>query len=309
MRGKRRSAGRVIWQTLKSPLGGTSLLILVVLVSMEILFDRIRLYSSTYPATANLLTSFAALAFTGSVVQVVIEDRVADRWREVRDITLKGLNDDLRTARDLLCVATTSQAPFPTDLPEVQEAVKLATASGVDWRSGSQAPALDGIGPLVDSAAWTDLAARILKIATRRMRTGLASWAPLTALARGDHRPLSQAALMADILEAIEFPFHHSRLDESKAVSPTNRGPLCQLWDHASVGFVYVEEEIVRTLHPNRPWTSFARHLLREEAVATLRHWQTKPGSFERETIAWLTVADTSWVPSAQLSTTRSASE
>jgi hypothetical protein len=269
---------------------------------MEVFLDRVRQYSVTHPATSSLLTSFAALAFTASVVQVVIEGRVADRWRHVRDITLKGLNDDLRVARDLLYVATTSEPPFPTDEPEVQRAVKLAKASGVHWQFGSHALAVDGIGQFVDSAAWTDVAAKILRIATRHMRTSLASWAPLTALARGDHRLLSQAALMADLLEAIEFPFHHSRLDESNAVSPTNRQQLCQLWDHAIVGFVYVEEEVVRALHPQRPWTSFARGLLRDETAATLTTWQVRPGSFERDTTEWLDLTTTSWAPA--LSTT-----
>jgi hypothetical protein len=260
-----------------------SLLALIGIAAAEIAWPGARHFFSTYPVSVGLLTGLITLAFTLSIVNQFVEQRAALRWTDVREITLKGLNDEIRTTRDILWTALYGRPPYELN-SRLSAAVDIAEKRGLDWpdRALGLMPALKA---LVPDGQWTQAGAAILRVATQEIREGLVRWAPTTALARGDYRILSPVASLADVIEDLEFPFApHRRVDGS--VAQKYRDPLCELWCHALATCIYVEEKIVRLLNPpvHDGWESRARELLSDEGEAEVNRWHQHAEAFEQTT-------------------------
>jgi hypothetical protein len=286
---KARSLSQATWQAIRKPLGGISLsILLAIIIAENVAPTAFHQLTETHSITFSLLSGFVVLAFTLSVIDAVVENQASQHWRQIRGVTLKGLNDELRTARDILYLTIIGQPPYGTARTPLREAVGLAQLSRVKWQSEVAKLNQRQLGGLVENGDWADFATLTLRIATEQLRAGIAQWVPLTALAKvddDDQEVLSQVALMADVLEALEFPLGRRQRDDSNAVKAAYREQFCQLWSSSIVGFIYVEEEIVRTLDPVRPepWRSQARKLLADDLEGHLNDWQSKKIPFRDE--------------------------
>lgn len=273
------------------PLGLLSLGVLIAIAALEVGSSEVRHTFSTYPVSISLLTFLITLVFTLSVVNRFFEERDERLWEDIRGITLKGLNDEVRATRDILWIALFGRPPYrPAE--QTIPALILAEHSAIVWPSDNFGQASRCIECMVADENWAKTASEILRLATQQIREGLVRWAPMTALARGDYHALSPVARLADVLEALEFPFAIPRMDSTTgSVDFKFREPLRVLWLHAITACIYVEERIVRVLyptgqHPERPkaWISKARELLSEDKVCELDSWLKDSAKFENDT-------------------------
>jgi hypothetical protein len=288
------------WQTMLGylrlvvhPVGLTSLGALVIIALMELEWASARHVFSSYPVTIGLVTGLLTLIFTLSVVNRIIDRRDEIRWQDIRGITLKGLNDEVRATRDILWIAIFGCPAFGVS-KQTEAAYEMAQHSGIVWPDPSPGKAAEQLMLMQSDADWTKTAAGILRLATEQVREGLVRWAPMTALARGDYRVLSPVATLADVLEVMEYPFDNKRRDDGKnCVDAYFHNALCDLWLHAITTCVYVEENIVRTLYPveeypergSDPWTSGGprERMLSVEALDELDGWLKDSAKFRAE--------------------------
>lgn len=248
-----------------------SLAALVALGVLEFKSPTARSYFTRYPVTFGLIAGLLNLIFTLSVVNRIIERRDELRWRDIRNTTLKGLNDEVRATRDVLWVALFGHPPFGPG-QQTEAACKAARGSGVEWPKDPFGPARTQtanaraqIEAMESDADWTQAAAKILRMATEQIREGLVRWAPMMTLAHGDYKALVPVTTLADVLEVMEFPFADKRIANADGhVEEKLHGALRDLWLHAITTFVYAEENIVKALYPRReyperpdePWRS-----------------------------------------------------
>ncbi len=270
---------------LRHPLGLVSLTALVGIAVAEITSVRVRHVFATYPVSVGLLTGLLTLAFTLSIVNQFVLQRAAHRWADVRGITLKGLNDEVRSTRDILWVALFGRTPYEHSSQTATAAADIAKQSNVQWPDKSRG-LFAGLATVLSDGQWTTTGAKILRMATCEIRAGLARWAPTTGLAGGDYHALSPIASLADIVEVLEFPLADSRIDQGDSVAEKYRQPLCILWQHALTTCVYVEENIVRLLDPQGSWFSRAREMLSASDLENLKRWLADATIFERDSIA-----------------------
>jgi hypothetical protein len=88
-----------------NPLGAASAAALIAVWLMEFNWPSAHAWFGKYPVTIGLITGLLNLIFTLSLVNRIIERRDELRWRDIRNTTLKGLNDEVRATRDILWVA------------------------------------------------------------------------------------------------------------------------------------------------------------------------------------------------------------
>jgi hypothetical protein len=269
---------------LRHPLGLISLTALVGIAVAEIASASVRHVFATYPISVGLLTSIVTLAFTLSIVNQFVLQRASYRWADVRGITLKGLNDEIRSTRDMLWIALFGQPPYAPSSRTVSAAADIAKESNIQWPDASRG-LFAGLGAVLSDGQWTQTGAAILRMATRQIREGLARWAPTTGLAGGDYHALSPIASLADIVEVLEFPLAAYRIDQAGSVAEKYRQPLCILWRHALTTCVYVEENIVRLLDPQGHWFSRAREMLSDSDKEDLKRWLTDATIFEKDSM------------------------
>jgi len=246
-RGRTLSAADAV-RLLRQPLGLVSLTALIGIAVAEIAFPGVRRVFAAYPVSVGLLTGLITLAFTLSIVNQFVLQQASYRWADVRGITLKGLNDEIRSTRDLLWIAIFGQ-PLYEPGKTVSAAADIAKESNYQWPDANRGLFV-GLGVVLSDGQWAQTGAAILRMATREIREGLARWAPTTGLAGGDYHALSPIASLADIIEALEFPLAAPRRDKDGCVVEKYRQPLCILWRHALTTCLYVEESIVRLLDP-----------------------------------------------------------
>jgi hypothetical protein len=270
---------------LRHPLGLLSLVAIVGLAVAEIAWQPARHLFVTYPVTMSLLTTLITLAFSLSIVNELVLQRTSRRWADVRGITLKGFNDEIRSTRDLLWIAIFGEPPYRNSNQMVRMAADTAKESGVSWPSEANG-LFTAITKVLSDGHWTKTGAAILEMATCEIREGLAQWAPTANLAGGDYRALSPIASLADIIEVLEFPLARSRWDQACSVADKYRQPLCMLWCHALATCVYVEENIVKVLHAEGGWKSAAREMLSDSETEDLEQWLADPVIFERDTLS-----------------------
>ncbi len=89
-----------------------SLAALIILGVIEFKSPTARTFFGHYPVTFGLIAGVLNLIFTLSVVNRIIQRRDELRWRDIKNTTLKGLNDEVRATRDILWVALFGQPPF-----------------------------------------------------------------------------------------------------------------------------------------------------------------------------------------------------
>jgi hypothetical protein len=276
------------------PVGLISLAFLIAIVVLEFSSPTVRHFFSTYSVSFGILTGLLILIFTLSVVNKLIDKRAEQRWQDIRGITLKGLNDEVRSTRDILWIALSGGPPYGVNAQTTAAHTK-AQHSRVRWQKPETTFGEAGscLSCRLSQRDWTKTASEILRLATEQIREGLVTWAPMTTLARGDYRVLKPVARLADVLEVLEFPFDDRRIDDGTGcVKVKYREPLRALWLHAISTCVFVEENIVRVLypkgeHPERgpeEWESRARELLSEDKVMELDLWLKDPGIFESDT-------------------------
>lgn len=243
------------------PAAVLSLAALVALGVLEFRSPTARTYFARYPVTFGLIAGLLNLIFTLSVVNRIIERRDEIRWRDIRNTTLKGLNDELRATRDILWIALFGHPPFGPG-QQTEAACQAAKDSHVVWPENPFGPARTEtanaraqIEAMESDADWTQAAAKILRMATEQIREGLVRWAPMMTLAHGDYKALVPVTTLADVLEVMEFPFADKRIaDAGGHVEGTFHDPLRDLWLHAITAFVYAEENIVKALYPRREY-------------------------------------------------------
>jgi hypothetical protein len=291
------------WQTVMGylrlvvhPVGLASLGALIAIALMELEWAAARHVFSSYPVTIGLVTGLLTLIFTLSVVNRIIERREEIRWRDIRGITLKGLNDEVRATRDILWVAIFGYPAFGVS-KQTATACDLAKHSGIEWADPSPDKAAEQLMSMQSDLRWTKTAAGILRLATEQMREGLVRWAPMAALARGDYRALSPVASLADVLEVMEFPFDNKRRDDGRScVDVQFHDALRDLWLHALTACVYVEETLVKTIYPEKEYPERApgawiskgprERMLTDEAKGELACWLNDARTFETITRA-----------------------
>ena len=269
---------------LRHPLGLISLTALIGIAIAEITSGSVRHVFATYPISFGLLTGLITLAFTLSVVNQFVLQQATRRWADVRGITLKGLNDEIRSARDLLWVAIFGR-PLYEPGKTVAAAADIAKQSNYQWPDASRG-LFSALSADLSDGQWPRTGAVILRMAIREIREGLARWAPTTGLAGGDYRVLSPIASLADIIEALEFPLATGRLDNDGSVAEKYRQPMCILWRHALTTCLYVEENVVELLDPHGGWYSRAREMLSDSDKEDLKRWLADAAVFERDTTA-----------------------
>ena len=268
---------------LRHPLGLLSLVALIGIAVAEIASEHVRHFFAAYPVSVGLLTGLITLAFTLSIVNQFVLQRASVRWADVRGITLKGLNDEIRSTRDLLWISIFGEPPYDSNSQMVSSAADIANERNVQWPDVANGLFV-GLAAVLCDGQWTQTGAAILRMATRQIREGLARWAPTTGLAGGDHHALSPIASLADIIEVLEFPLAPSRREQGGSVADKYLQPLCVLWRHALTTCVYVEENIVRLLDPGGGWVSRARELLSDYEKEDLKRWLADTATFEKDT-------------------------
>jgi hypothetical protein len=275
------------------PLALLSLLALIAVTLMEFLWPSARHFFSTYPVTIGLITFLLTLIFTLSVVDRFVQKRAEQNWGDIRGITLKGLNDEVRYTRDILWIALFGEPPFGMS-KQTATAVEKANRSRVRWPDKTGHEPGPRLTCLLEDGNWTETAKEMLRLATVQLREGIVRWAPMTALAQGDHKKLTPVAKLADVLEVLEFPFDDRQIDKkTKCIQRKFHEQLQALWLHALTTCVYVEENIVRDLYregefPKRPgvWQSQARRLLSGDGMRDLLCWLEDYGQFKRDTLS-----------------------
>ena len=277
-----------------NPVGAASALALIAVWLMEFNWPSAHAWFGKYPVTIGLITGLLNLIFTVSLVNRIIERRDELRWRDIRNTTLKGLNDEVRATRDILWVALFGEPPFGPSQP-TNLACDKAHDSSVAWSDEHSRDPGTRIWRMERNAGWTILAAQILRLAVERIREGLVQWAPMMALAHGDYEVLVPITVLADVLEVMEFPFVDKRRNDGKGpVDEGFREALHELWLHAITTCVYAEETIVGALYPKReyperpdqPWRSDEprKRMLSEDQVTELGQWLESPGAFKKAT-------------------------
>jgi hypothetical protein len=273
------------------PFGLASLVGLIAVILIEFLWPTARSFFGRYPVTLGIIVGLLNLIFTLSVVNRFIQRRDELRWRDIRGITLKGLNDEVRATRDILWVALFGRPVFGVSR-QTEAACKTAKRSGVKWPKTPLGDASAQILAMESDAHWTTTAAEILRMATEQIREGLVRWAPTMALAGGDYRVMGPVAGLADVLESMGFPFDNKRRNDGKSgIDVKFRWALHDLWLHAMTTCVYVEEDIVRTAYPAHeypdrgpgPWTSVGprEYMLSEKQRTELDAWLKDADKFE----------------------------
>lgn len=280
---RRKERGPSEFATIKllgHPLALLSLIALIGIAAAEIASANVRRVFGEYPVSVGLLTGLITLAFTLSIVNQFVLQRGAVRWQQIRGITLKGLNDEVRCTRDILWIAIFGESKYENNHPMVCDASNIAKNSSFQWLpSGSGL--FVGLSTAVSDGRWTGTGAAILRVATQQLRAGLAQWTPATVLAGGDYRVLSPTARLADVIEVLEYPLRAERRDPADSVDDKYRQPLCTLWRHALTTCVYVEEDIVRVLYPERhDWISKAREMLSDSDLEDLAGWLVRQPPF-----------------------------
>lgn len=270
---------------LRHPLGMVSLAALIGITVAEIASASVRHVFSTYPVSVGLLTGLITLAFTLSIVNQFVLLQASHRWSDVRGITLKGLNDEIRATRDMLWIALFCQPPYEPSSRTVSAAAAIAKESNIQWPDASEG-LFAGLGAVLSDGQWPETGAKVLRLATREIREGIARWAPTTGLAGGDYHALSPIASLADIVEVLEFPLAVFRRDQAGSVAEKYRQPLCILWRHSLTTCVYVEENIVRLLDQQGHWISRAREMLSDCDQEDLKRWLADAAVFEKDTMA-----------------------
>jgi hypothetical protein len=122
------------------PAAVLSLAALVALGVLEFHSPTARHDFSRHQVTFGLIAGLPNLIFTLSVVNKVIERRDELRRRDIRNTTLKGLNDEVRATRDILWVALFGDPPFGPS-KQTEAACKTARQSGVEWPKDPFGPA------------------------------------------------------------------------------------------------------------------------------------------------------------------------
>jgi len=275
-----------------NPIGAASAIALIAVWLMEFNWRSAHAWFGKYPVTIGLITGLLNLIFTLSLVNRIIERRDEIRWRDIRNTTLKGLNDEVRATRDILWVALFGEPPFgPTK--QTRAACDKADTSGVAWSAEHSGDPGIRIARMAADAGWTSAAAKILRLAVEQIREGLVRWAPMMALAHGDYGVLVPVTMLADVLEVMEFPFDDKRRDGGQGpVDGKYREALRELWLHAITTCVYAEETIVTALYPrheyperpDRPWQSYKPRelMLSEGREAELDGWLARPRTFKQ---------------------------
>jgi hypothetical protein len=279
------------------PAAALSLAALVTLGVLEFKSPTARSFFTRYPVTFGLVAGLLNLIFTLSVVNKIIERRDELRWRDIRNTTLKGLNDEVRATRDILWVALFGHPPFGPG-KQTEAACKTAKDSGVEWPKAPFGPgrtetanARAQIEAMGSDADRTQAAAKILRLATEQIREGLVRWAPMMTLAHGDYKALVPVTTLADVLEVMEFPFAEKRIAKADGhVDGIFHDALRDLWLHAMTTCVYAEENLVRALYPRReyrerpkkPWESEEprRLMLSPDQRAELDLWLGYPFTY-----------------------------
>ncbi|MGH3254359.1 MAG: hypothetical protein ACRDOU_02975 [Streptosporangiaceae bacterium] len=277
-----------------NPIGAASALALITVWLMEFNWPSAHAWFGRYPVTIGLITGLLNLVFTLSLVNRIIERRDELRWRDIRNTTLKGLNDEVRATRDILWIALWGHPPFGPG-QHTEAACKVAKDSGAKWPKApartETADARAQIQAMECDADRTQAAAKILRLATERIREGLVRWAPMMTLAHGDYQALVPVTTLADVLEVMEFPFAEKRIAKAGGhVEEIFHEALRDLWLHAITTCVYAEENIVRALYPRReypersdkPWTSEEPRtlMLTPAQLAELELWLRHPLTF-----------------------------
>jgi hypothetical protein len=275
-----------------NPIGVASAGALIAVWLMELNWPSAHDWFGKYPVTIGLITGLLNLIFTLSLVNRLIQRRDELRWRDIRNTTLKGLNDEVRSTRDILWVALFGEPPFGPS-KQTRAACDRAHDSGVAWSREDSADPGTRISLMASDAGWTSAAARILRLAVEQIREGLVRWAPMMALAHGDYEVLVPVTTLADVLEVMEFPFDDKRRGDGKGpIDEAFREALRGLWLHAITTCVYAEETIVTALYPRReyperpdkPWRSDKprRLMLSRSQEAELNRWLESPRVFTK---------------------------
>jgi hypothetical protein len=269
---------------LRQPLALVSLILLIGIIAAEVASGTVRHVFTEYPASVGFGTSLITLAFTLSIVNQLVTQRNSLRWQEVCGITLKGLNDEVRTTRDLLWIAIFGKPKYENNNRITTEAKKTADESRFQWPP----PTSDlsaGLSKALSHEQWAETGTVILRAARQQLREGLARWAPTTVLAGGDYRVLSPLAMLADVIEVLEYPLRDERMNPTGSIEDKYRKPLGVLWRHAITSCVYVEEDVVRVLYPARRWFSpGGRALLSDSDLEDLTRWLKDAEAFDRDT-------------------------
>lgn len=105
------------------PYGAISLAALVVI---EFKSPAARHFFSSYPETIGLIATRLNLIFTLSAVNRIVRRHGELRWNDIKNTTLKGLNYEARSARDILRLALFGRPPF--EVGKLTEILRLATA-------------------------------------------------------------------------------------------------------------------------------------------------------------------------------------
>jgi hypothetical protein len=82
-----------------NPVGVGSAAALIAVWLMELNWPSAHDWFGKYPVTIGLITGLLNLIFTLSLVNRLIQRRDEIRWRDIRNTTLKGLNDEVRSTR------------------------------------------------------------------------------------------------------------------------------------------------------------------------------------------------------------------
>ena len=277
-----------------NPIGAASAIALIAVWLMEFNWPSAHAWFAKYPVTIGLITGLLNLIFTVSLVNRIIERRDELRWRDIRNTTLKGLNDEVRATRDILWVALFGEPPFGPSQP-TSAACANARAGDVDWSAEHTRDPATRIWRMEGNANWTMVTAQILRLAVERIREGLVRWAPMMALAHGDYEVLVPVTTLADVLEVMEFPFVDKRRNNGKGpVDEKFRDALHELWLHAITTCVYAEETVVSALYPTAeyperpdlPWRSEEprKLMLSKDQETELGRWLERPRTFKEAT-------------------------
>jgi hypothetical protein len=93
------------------------------------------------------------LVLTLSVVDQIVDKRDEAHWEDVRGITLKGLNDEVRAIRDILWIGLFGQSPFGS-ASQTLPACAVAARSSVIWPQPVFSNAANRLAEVLTDAKW-----------------------------------------------------------------------------------------------------------------------------------------------------------
>jgi hypothetical protein len=274
----------IAWVTATRPVGIVSSVLIVALVVSEVLSPTFRLFSSVYPLTTGVMVGFITLAFTANVVNQLITKQLQQRWDRVRSIAMQGLNDELRTARDLFYILQYGCTPFDASLDQVRYAQDSVPASIRRILESASIPAAGDLllKELANNSEWVVFGRRGLAEISAYLRISLARWAPLLSIgaevSESSHSMLVNVSFIVDSVSVLEVPLAQVRL-VSGTVQSSAVSPFVRLWALVSAAFVFVEETSVNALRvglggsADHLWRSAMRLKIAPSSRDSLDRW------------------------------------